>query len=337
MPRRSSSGARRCARWRGRSARSMRAGGERLVRALASLEAHIDFPDEDLPPDLSERRSRDIAGGLQREIGAHLADNRRGERLREGSRSPSSGAPNAGKSSLLNCLAGRDAAIVSAARGHHPGRRRSPARSRRLSGDLPTRPGCAMPATRSRPKASRRALGASRGGRHQTSSCSMAHDLPEIDRARWRWHRTIERCAVVSKIDLPRSPSAIAAAADRALPISVKPARGSTNCWRRLGDRGRSDRRPGEAPPLTRARHRAALEEAVQRLDGRLAADGAGADGRGPRLAVGRLAGSPDGSMSRISWTSSSGTSASASDRPSCVSRETKSGAQTSDSGMTAR
>lgn len=84
----------------------------RLLTALALLEAEIDFPDEDLPGGLSARVAPQLAS-LAADIGAALADAGRYERVREGYRVAIIGAPNAGKSSLLNALAGRDAAIVS--------------------------------------------------------------------------------------------------------------------------------------------------------------------------------------------------------------------------------
>ena len=85
------------------------------LRALAHLEAAIDFPDEDLPTGLADE-VRTGVNRLRDEIAAHLAD-RRGERLREGLSIAIIGPPNAGKSSLLNLLARRDAAIVSETAG----------------------------------------------------------------------------------------------------------------------------------------------------------------------------------------------------------------------------
>jgi tRNA modification GTPase len=85
------------------------------LRALAHLEAAIDFPDEDLLEGIDARVHAEIAS-LAEEIAVHLAD-RRGERLREGLSIAIIGPPNAGKSSLLNLLARREAAIVSAIAG----------------------------------------------------------------------------------------------------------------------------------------------------------------------------------------------------------------------------
>jgi len=88
-----------------------------LIRALAHLEADIDFAeDEDLPTGLAAG----VVAGLQelsRAIADHLADGHRGERLRDGVYVVIAGPPNAGKSSLLNVLAKREAAIVSAVAG----------------------------------------------------------------------------------------------------------------------------------------------------------------------------------------------------------------------------
>lgn len=84
---------------------------ERLIKALAHLEAVIDFPDEDLPPEAAHRVWGAVRD-LKEHIDAHLNDARRGERIRAGLSIVIVGAPNAGKSSLLNWLARRDAAIV---------------------------------------------------------------------------------------------------------------------------------------------------------------------------------------------------------------------------------
>jgi tRNA modification GTPase len=83
-----------------------------LVRSLAYIEAVIDFPDEDVP-DSETDKARPALEKLLRDIKAHLNDHRRGEILRDGIKVVVIGAPNAGKSSLVNALARRDVAIVS--------------------------------------------------------------------------------------------------------------------------------------------------------------------------------------------------------------------------------
>lgn len=82
-----------------------------LTEALAMFEAAVDFPDEEVPEDVAAR-ARPILEQLVAELDAAAADVARGERVREGFRIALIGAPNAGKSTLLNALAKREAAIV---------------------------------------------------------------------------------------------------------------------------------------------------------------------------------------------------------------------------------
>jgi tRNA modification GTPase len=85
----------------------------KLVRARAMIEADFDFADEeDVPGSVSETIWSQMSE-LALEIGNHLATSAAGEIIRDGYRIVIIGAPNAGKSSLLNTLARRDIAIVS--------------------------------------------------------------------------------------------------------------------------------------------------------------------------------------------------------------------------------
>jgi len=84
---------------------------DRLIRARALIEAELDFPEEDDIPGAVSVQAWDIVQALEQEIVNHLAD-RRGERVRDGADVVILGAPNAGKSSLINAIAKRDVAIV---------------------------------------------------------------------------------------------------------------------------------------------------------------------------------------------------------------------------------
>ena len=85
---------------------------ETLLKILAHLEAYIDFPDEDIPHSVVDTMMNDVFK-LRNSIMEHLQGDNIGERLREGFRVVIVGPPNAGKSSLLNAIANREAVIVS--------------------------------------------------------------------------------------------------------------------------------------------------------------------------------------------------------------------------------
>ena len=85
---------------------------DELINILADIEAKIDFPDEDIPENLSQN-IKNRCEKIKNEIQVTLDDNKTGEIIREGFKIAIVGPPNVGKSSLLNYLSKREAAIVS--------------------------------------------------------------------------------------------------------------------------------------------------------------------------------------------------------------------------------
>jgi tRNA modification GTPase len=230
---------------------------DRLTHILAHLEAAIDFPDEDLPSEIETRIAVETAM-LGTEIGCHLADGHRGERLRDGIMVAILGPPNAGKSSLLNRIARREAAITSPVAGTtrdivevsidlagYPVVLADTA-GLRASDDLIEREGL------------RRALQRAEEAEIRLFAFDARHPAEARGACAWPGPDTL---LVANKIDLVSSrglPSS-------ALPISALTGEGIEALLSALAERVAQNYRI-EAPLLTRARHRQSLEEAATSL-----------------------------------------------------------------------
>ena len=234
----------------------------RLLRALAQLEATIDFPEEGLPEDLARAISAEAAA-LAAEISVHLADNRRGERLRDGISIAILGPPNAGKSSLLNALARREAAITSATAGTT----RDVIEVHLDLGGYPAiladTAGLRAPADAIEAEGVRRAE--ARGREADLKLVVLDATRPSDVDAKLKALVDRDVLVLANKIDLAKSPEA-AAWADRlgpspALRISVKTGAGLDRLLAALTEEIARRFDAGAAPVITRARHRAALEE----------------------------------------------------------------------------
>ncbi len=100
----------------GNAARFYEGLRQSILEPLSLLEAYIDFPEEDIPEAVLAEIGNNISQ-LYHKIDDYLRQDRYGEKIRNGFSVVLVGAPNAGKSSLLNLLAKRDAAIVSSKAG----------------------------------------------------------------------------------------------------------------------------------------------------------------------------------------------------------------------------
>ena len=96
----------------GKSSDKFNSWRKKLLKILSHIEAKIDFPDEDLPNNIVKEIQK-TSNDVMNEIKKTINDQKVGERIREGFKIAIVGPSNAGKSSLLNYLSKRDAAIVS--------------------------------------------------------------------------------------------------------------------------------------------------------------------------------------------------------------------------------
>jgi tRNA modification GTPase len=232
---------------------------DRLTRILAHFEAAIDFPDEDLPPEIEDRILGETEG-LVAEIERHLADGHRGERLRDGIDVAIVGPPNAGKSSLLNRIARRDVAITSPV----PGTTRDVIEVAIDLGGYPVvladTAGLRDSADAIEQEGKRRAVQRAEQAEIRLFVFDIAHPADAAGASVWPGADTI---LVANKIDLV--PTADADLPIDALLISALTGEGIDRLLTVLGERAAQAYRI-EAPVLTRARHRQALEQAAGSL-----------------------------------------------------------------------
>ena len=229
---------------------------KRLADQLALVELGLDFSDEGDVDDEDTMFDRDSMESILAEMRAHLDDGRRGEIVRNGVRVAILGAPNVGKSSLLNALTGRDAAIVS----DIPGTTRdrvdvhlnlggqsvilTDTAGLRESDDVIEREGMRRSLTAAAEADIVLVMG----------ECGSADPLPIVDTG------TGAPMVVWNKVDLA------AGAAREGILISAKTGQGMAALEQALTERIRGFALQGEAPVLTRARHREAVTTASERL-----------------------------------------------------------------------
>jgi tRNA modification GTPase len=235
----------------------------RLLRGLARLEAALDFPDEDLPSGLLSEVAADAAS-LADEIRARLGD-RRGEIVRDGLSVAIIGPPNSGKSSLLNALAGREAAIVSAIAG-------TTRDVIEVQLDLGGYPIILADTAGIRESVDPIEAEGVRRARQRAESADMCLILFDIceDVSRETVAALLPASSVVPAL-VVRSKCDLMPAGVGEIGISVKSGAGIDALIARLGEQAEA-LLDGPAPLVTRHRHRVALEDCLAALDRSFAA-----------------------------------------------------------------
>lgn len=231
---------------------------QKLREVLAFQEALIDFPDEDLPEEVEENLKNTIQT-LHQEMTEHLNDAGRGERLRRGLVFAILGAPNAGKSSLLNLLADRDAAIVT----EQAGTTRDAIEVRVVLGDVPVTlvdtAGLRETEDLIEAEGIRRAQKIGREADCVLCLTDASVDVwePEVECDFW----------IRTKKDLNVSRETLDRKGNKTLFVSVKTGDGIDHLKQVLAEKARFLTTRQGPPPLTRVRHRLGIEECVQHLE----------------------------------------------------------------------
>lgn len=233
-----------------------------LIEALALVEAAIDFSDEGDVSLKSMQMARERVTGLREKIARHLDDGHRGEILREGLQVVLAGAPNVGKSSLLNQLARRDAAIVS----EEAGTTRDVIEVRLDLEGLPVivtdTAGLRETAHHVEREGIRRTLQRAEEADlivWIVDATEPSQPLPEFVRA-----RLSDTLIVLNKADLVGEPEG--RWTGQALPISAKTGANVDLLIKHIAEAARQRIAPREEPAVTQVRHRQHLEDCQRYL-----------------------------------------------------------------------
>lgn len=259
-----------------------------LVRLMAYWEAFIDFPEEDIPAS-ALRQAEKQARALRAHIRRHLDDGRRGERLREGFQIAIVGAPNVGKSSLMNALAQKDVAIVSQIAGTT---RDVVEAHLDVSG---------FPVILADTAGLRRAVGVleAEGIRRAVAKAEQADLVLDIqDGSVWPQRKRLpKKLAAAAVLTVWNKADLMARKPRKALCVSAKTGAGIGRLWQEITDLLERSFAGRSAGCITRERYRVALQECLRALENALRVEALELKAEELRLAaraLGRITGRVD-------------------------------------------
>ena len=237
---------------------------QELLSLISLLEAYIDFPDEDIP-DETVQQVADKITRLIFDVNNHLNDNNRGERLRGGLKLAIIGKPNVGKSSLLNFLMKREVAIVS----DIAGTTRDVLEGHLDIGGYPIiLQDTAGIHNNTKDIIEQKGIEKAKETFFNSDIKVIIYDATETDSQDLDFANLIDKNTIIlfNKIDLvkPKIPSNLDL--KKPLSISIKKNVGLEKLVHRIIEIAEDIAKPSETPQITRARHRAQLEQAITYL-----------------------------------------------------------------------
>ena len=285
--------------YEGRLSDIMEGWRTQLIQAMASLEASIDFPDEDDVPSGINTRAYSILKSLRSDLDKNLEESIVGLSTRDGYKIAIVGEPNAGKSSLLNIVSGREAAIVS----DIPGTTRDIVEIRLTLGGhvvwLSDTAGLRETHDEIEAEGVKRAL--SRANDADTKILvipSNAREIPDIQLSK-------DDIIVLNKSDLGSVSNIVQDFAARSqneiIPVSVKHETGLSDVVNAIESRVIETHSNVPSPAITRRRHitlveaaRSSIDQALLALENNLGAELVSEDLRSAALDLGRVTGRVD-------------------------------------------
>lgn len=237
---------------------------KQLIKSLSHMEAYIDFPDEDLPKEVEEELI-EFVKKLKKSIDKHLDDNGRGEILRRGVYAVILGAPNVGKSSLMNYLAKRDVAIVS----NIAGTTRDVIEVNMDIAGFPVTIADTAGIRKSKNEIENEGIKRAREKAKQADMKIIIFDAETYPRFDKKTAELIDDDSILiaNKSDIKKLPAKLEIEGRKVIPISVTKETGIKEFMKILEKELKERMMVGSEPNLTRAHHRKSLQECSRSLE----------------------------------------------------------------------